>query len=97
MKNTELIHKLFRREFTEFELAYFNAEQLFPSRYYELLDKYGPKLEVQKPEADIQGMFKCGKCKTYKTTYYQMQTRSADEPMTTFVTCLNCNNKWKFC
>lgn len=32
-------------------------------------------------------MFKCGKCKQNKTTYYQMQTRSADEPMTTFVTC----------
>ncbi|GAB4818524.1 hypothetical protein N2152v2_005570 [Parachlorella kessleri] len=36
--------------------------------------------------------FQCGKCKQRKCTYYQMQTRSADEPMTTFVTCLNCNN-----
>lgn len=42
-------------------------------------------------------MFKCGKCHQRKTTYYQMQTRSADEPMTTFVTCVNCDNRWKFC
>jgi transcription elongation factor S-II len=42
-------------------------------------------------------MFKCGKCKQRKTKYYQMQTRSADEPMTTFVTCINCGNRWKFC
>ena len=42
------------------------------------------------------GMFQCGKCKGNKTTYFQMQTRSADEPMTTFVTCLVCKNKWKF-
>jgi len=41
--------------------------------------------------------FQCGKCKQRKTTYYQLQTRSADEPMTTFVTCVNCNNRWKFC
>ncbi|KAK9919113.1 hypothetical protein WJX75_009483 [Coccomyxa subellipsoidea] len=41
--------------------------------------------------------FKCGKCKQRKTQYYQMQTRSADEPMTTFVTCTNCGNRWKFC
>ncbi|URE07840.1 Transcription elongation factor A protein [Musa troglodytarum] len=41
--------------------------------------------------------FKCGRCGQRKTTYYQMQTRSADEPMTTFVTCVNCNNHWKFC
>ena len=39
--------------------------------------------------------FKCGKCKQRKCTYYQLQTRSADEPMTTFVTCLNCGNRWK--
>lgn len=39
--------------------------------------------------------FQCGKCKQRKCTYYQMQTRSADEPMTTFVTCTNCGNKWK--
>ncbi|PRW50840.1 transcription elongation factor A 2-like [Chlorella sorokiniana] len=41
--------------------------------------------------------FQCGKCKQRKCTYYQMQTRSADEPMTTFVSCMNCNNRWKFC
>lgn len=40
--------------------------------------------------------FKCGRCKQRKCTYYQMQTRSADEPLTTFVTCVNCNNRWKF-
>eukprot|EP00475_Leptophrys_vorax_P040813 TRINITY_DN763_c0_g1_i2.p1 TRINITY_DN763_c0_g1~~TRINITY_DN763_c0_g1_i2.p1 ORF type:complete len:318 (+),score=82.58 TRINITY_DN763_c0_g1_i2:46-999(+) len=42
------------------------------------------------------GMFWCGKCKKNKTTYYQLQTRGADEPMTTFVTCLNCGNRWRF-
>ncbi|GAA5800344.1 transcription elongation factor S-II [Helicostylum pulchrum] len=42
-------------------------------------------------------MFKCGKCGGRKCTYFQMQTRSADEPMTTFVTCVICSNHWKFC
>lgn len=42
-------------------------------------------------------MFKCGKCQKRKCTYFQMQTRSADEPMTTFVTCISCGNHWKFC
>ncbi|GBG88969.1 hypothetical protein CBR_g48579 [Chara braunii] len=41
--------------------------------------------------------FKCGKCGKRETTFFQMQTRSADEPMTTYVTCVNCNNHWKFC
>ena len=34
--------------------------------------------------------------KKSKCDYYQMQTRSADEPMTTFVTCLECDKRWKF-
>ena len=46
-------------------------------------------------EESYTGMFKCGKCKSMKTTYYQLQTRSADEPMTTFVTCKSCENRWK--
>ena len=45
----------------------------------------------------ITEFFECPnrKCREYKATYYQMQTRSADEPMTTFLTCLKCNKKWK--
>ncbi|CAL9075092.1 unnamed protein product [Musa acuminata var. zebrina] len=49
------------------------------------------------PPKATTDQFKCGRCGQRKTTYYQMQTRSADEPMTTFVTCVNCNNHWKFC
>lgn len=41
--------------------------------------------------------FKCNRCGKNECTYYQMQTRSADEPMTTYVTCVNCENHWKFC
>lgn len=40
--------------------------------------------------------FTCGKCKHKKVSYYQMQTRSADEPLTTFCTCENCGYRWKF-
>lgn len=50
----------------------------------------------QAPKASTD-QFKCGRCGQRKCTYYQMQTRSADEPMTTYVTCVNCNNHWKFC
>jgi transcription elongation factor S-II len=40
---------------------------------------------------------KCGKCGKRNCTYNQLQTRSADEPMTTFVMCNECGNRWKFC
>eukprot|EP00640_Fibrocapsa_japonica_P003254 CAMPEP_0113953028 /NCGR_PEP_ID=MMETSP1339-20121228/90756_1 /TAXON_ID=94617 /ORGANISM="Fibrocapsa japonica" /LENGTH=328 /DNA_ID=CAMNT_0000961727 /DNA_START=55 /DNA_END=1038 /DNA_ORIENTATION=+ /assembly_acc=CAM_ASM_000762 len=42
----------------------------------------------------MEGLFQCFRCKSKKTTHTQKQTRSADEPMTVFVTCLNCGNRW---
>ena len=39
--------------------------------------------------------FTCKKCKSKKTSYYQQQTRGADEPMTNFIECLDCGFKWK--
>ncbi|KAJ1723780.1 AAA+-type ATPase [Coemansia erecta] len=47
-------------------------------------------------EVAITDQFRCANCKNRKCSYYQMQTRSADEPMTTFVTCVVCNHKWRF-
>ncbi len=41
------------------------------------------------------GIYRCGKCKSNRTTYYQAQIRRADEPMTTFITCLECTHSWK--
>jgi transcription elongation factor S-II len=40
-------------------------------------------------------MFTCKKCRSKKCTYYELQTRSADEPATIFVTCLDCGKNWK--
>ena len=47
-----------------------------------------------KPES-MTDVFKCHKCKKRECSYYEVQTRSADEPMTVFVTCLNCKNRWR--
>lgn len=37
----------------------------------------------------------CGKCKGSAVSYSQAQTRSADEPLTTFCECTLCGNRWK--
>ncbi|KAJ1848252.1 transcription elongation factor TFIIS [Coemansia sp. RSA 2708] len=53
------------------------------------------KAKGAKPPEATSSEFKCGRCKQRKCTYFQMQTRSADEPMTTFVTCTVCEHRWK--
>lgn len=40
-------------------------------------------------------IFTCSRCKEKKCTYTQMQTRSCDEPMTTFVHCTVCGHRWR--
>lgn len=46
-------------------------------------------LKPPTPDELPHGMFRCPRCRKDHTTYYEMQTRSADEPTTKFVTCLN--------
>ncbi len=73
-------------------------QELFPDIWEEIILKNNKKMAALSIENKGVGtdMFKCGKCRARNATYFQMQTRSADEPMTTFVTCLNCSNRWKF-
>jgi len=75
-----------------------SAVDLCPARWKAALDKM---IETEKKlysKNDSASIFMwCSGCKKKsKCDYYQMQTRSADEPMTTFVTCLECDKRWKF-
>lgn len=54
------------------------------------------KAMVAQEEKSISSSLQCGKCGQRKVSYNQAQTRSADEPMTTFCECLNCGRRWKF-
>lgn len=82
------------------KLATYHPEVLWPEGPWAktILKQKEKELAIERAKAqenDYEGLFKCSKCKSTKTTYYQLQTRSADEPMTTYVTCKNCGHKWK--
>ena len=63
----------------------------------ELLDKKikRDKLKYEMKPTAMTDQFKCRKCSSRSCSYYEVQTRSADEPMTQFITCLDCKNRWK--
>lgn len=98
IRNKDLINRLFDKEFDEFKLCYLNPKDMFPEKWESLYKEYEFELKghLNQDNEVKDGMFTCGKCKSRKTTYFQLQTRSADEPMTTFVRCVNCGNRWKF-
>jgi len=55
------------------------------------------KAQVPMAQKSISDALRCGRCGQKKVSYTQAQTRSADEPMTTFCECTVCGNRWKVC
>jgi DNA-directed RNA polymerase subunit M/transcription elongation factor TFIIS len=97
VKNTELYEGYQRGELTFESIAAMNTYELFPSRWRSMFEaqqiREKKQLEGNKDRATDQ--FTCTRCWKKECTYYEMQTRSADEPMTIFITCLNCGKKWR--
>jgi DNA-directed RNA polymerase subunit M/transcription elongation factor TFIIS len=90
----QLAYRLKTKELDVKNLAKYPAEVLWPEGPWAKTMMAVKERDFKKEQAKAQmdedyvGQFKCGKCKSVKTTYYQMQTRSADEPMVRFLVLL---------
>ena len=95
--NNRLIERLIEKEFQPQELAFMPPENVYPERWREIVDSKMRQdmLILEEKPAAMTSEFKCGKCKKRECIYQELQVRSADEPMTLFITCLNCGNRWK--
>ena len=99
--NNDFLNKINDQIFTNEKLAKITHQEIRPTKWKILLDKIEKKQNnLYIPVQGNTDIFNCNKCKrankiSNNCSYYQLQTRSADEPMTTFVTCLNCGNRWK--
>lgn len=97
LTNKTLLDKIIEKKIKAHELAFMSHQEMNEERWKALIElqqikeenKYTPKIEASTDD------FTCFKCKSKECTHYQLQTRSADEPMTTFVTCIRCSNRWK--
>ena len=97
LSNPKLLEDLKNGETTAETLAYMTHQEMNPEHWKELIDKK-MKRDANKYNNNAQAstdMFTCRKCKSKRCTYYELQTRSADEPATIFVTCLDCGKNWK--
>jgi DNA-directed RNA polymerase subunit M/transcription elongation factor TFIIS len=63
-------------------------------KYYDYIEQQ-EDVAYDKDKLNINSEYKCKKCKQNKCTTNQAQLRSADEPMSTLITCLNCNHRWQ--
>jgi DNA-directed RNA polymerase subunit M/transcription elongation factor TFIIS len=97
VNNTQLLDMIAKNKVPLLDIAELSYEKLWPANWQAIMDEK-IKIENMRKEAikaSATDMFKCPRCKKRNCTYFELQTRSADEPMTTFITCLECGNKWK--
>ncbi len=95
--NPSLVHHLVSGEIAPHTFAYMTHQEFNPDHWRVLIEQK-QKRDASKYDKRIGAstdMFTCKKCHKKNCTYYEMQTRSADEPATIFVTCLDCGKHWK--
>lgn len=74
----------------------FNVTKAVTSRYYPKLKEVDDILSDEKAWLNVDSTDeKCPKCEHPRAYFMQLQTRSADEPMTTFYRCCSCSYRWK--
>ena len=97
LQNPLIKNLILEKNIKAHDLAFMKHQEMLPDKWNPIIEdlkiknqnKYIPKIEASTDN------FTCRKCKSKECSYYQLQTRSADEPMTTFVTCIECGNRWK--
>ncbi len=100
-KNPDLVQRVSAYPFNDPQapnICSLKPHEIDPNTWKNIVDEFSEKEQkAQNVENLVQGstQYKCRKCGHKKTLINFGQTRGADEPMTTFITCINCGAKWK--
>jgi DNA-directed RNA polymerase subunit M/transcription elongation factor TFIIS len=97
VKNEFIYNKLIKNEIKLIDLLHMQPRNMCPEKWAFYKD-----IEEININAINQGssmlcrtnLFVCSRCKNNNTEYQEKQTRSADEPSTFYISCLNCGKKW---
>ena len=97
IKNPNFRNKILNGDIKVDEISNLSVYDIYPENWTQLLDEKikRDKLKYEMKPTAMTDQFKCRKCGSRSCSYYEVQTRSADEPMTQFITCLDCGSRWK--
>ena len=98
VKNYNFYDRIFNSDFDIDNIAFLTPQEIHKEHWKKYLDRQLANDEfLYSRTAGIRtNEYKCGRCKEKTCTYYQLQVRCSDEPMTTFINCLNCGHRWSF-
>jgi len=97
IKSSVVVDGLCSGEILPQGVAFMTHQEFQPEKWNPLIEKKTKRdaSKCNKKVGASTAMFTCSRCKSKNCTYYEMQTRSADEPATIFITCLNCDKHWR--
>jgi len=98
IKNDSFYDELMNEKINLDQIAFLSPQEMNKKHWQKYIDKQSAVDEfLYSRSAGIRTQeYKCGRCKEHNCSYYQLQVRCSDEPMTTFINCLNCGNSWSF-
>ena len=96
INNVDLIEKVNQGTISPEVLVNLTPQDMHSERWMTLIEKKIVDLDklTKNPEATTN-LYTCSRCKNNQCTYFERQDRSADEPMTTHITCCTCGKKWR--
>ena len=97
LKDPQFVHMIKSDELPAKHVGFMTHQEMKPEHWRLLIEqkiKRDQSRFTQNIEASTD-MFTCKKCRSKRCTYYELQTRSADEPATIFITCLDCGKQFK--
>jgi transcription elongation factor S-II len=98
IKNTNFLNRLKNNEFSVKDIAFLSPQEINKEHWKKYIDRQSANDEFlySRTVGIRTAEYKCGRCKERNCTYYLLQVRCSDEPMTTFINCLNCGHRWSF-
>jgi transcription elongation factor S-II len=98
IKNISFYDRVLNGEIDLSLIAFLTPQEINKEHWKKYIDKQSASDEFlySRTAGTKTQEYKCGRCKNRECTYYQLQVRCSDEPMTTFINCLNCGNSWSY-
>jgi DNA-directed RNA polymerase subunit M/transcription elongation factor TFIIS len=98
IKNKSFLKRTLENEYDIENIAFLTPQEINKEHWKKYLDRQmaNDDFLCSRTTGIKTSEYKCNRCKQNECTYQLLQIRSADEPMTTVINCLNCGHKWSF-
>ncbi len=100
LRYTEFVKKVEGGVFNAREIVYMSPSEMNPEGWQTAIDACQDLTPSDTTQEERYGEAACSSClrrgqPAHNTVYSQLQTRSADEGLTTYFLCYNCGKRWR--